>query len=91
MFRPHVTGGVFVVGSSSLGRYELEGSLGIWCDADSGADFSESWRSLVDLDVDVGVFEEGDGGAQATDTSADDRDTERLGGDCRRRHGAANW
>lgn len=63
MFRPHVARCVFVVSSSGLGRYELEGLLGIWCDADTSADLPESWRSLVDLDVDVGVFEEGDGGA----------------------------
>lgn len=57
MFRPHVAGDVFVVGGSGLGSYELQRLLGVGCEADSGADFSKSGRGLVDLDVDVGVFE----------------------------------
>lgn len=58
--------------------------LSIRCDADTSADFPKSWSSLIDLDVDVRVFEQGDGSAEATDASADDRDTERLEG-CGRR------
>lgn len=54
--------------------------LGIGCEADSGADFSKGWRGLVDLNVDVGVFEEGEGGAETTDSAADDGDTEGNGG-----------
>ena len=79
MHGPHVAGGMFVVSGSSLWRDEPQGLLGIGSDADSGADLPESWRSLVNLEVDVRVFEQGDGSAEATDAPADDRDTERLG------------
>lgn len=54
--------------------------LGIGREADSGADFSKGGRGLVDLNVDVGVFEEGKGGAETTDSAADDGDAEGFGG-----------
>lgn len=70
---------MFVVGGSSLWRYELQGLLGIGCDTDTGADFPECWRGFINLDVDMGVFEQGDGNAEATNASTDDSDTERFG------------
>ena len=72
---------MFVVGGSSLWRYELQGLLGIGCDADT--DFPECWRGFINLDVDMGVFKQGDGDAEATDASTDDRNTETFGGDGR--------
>lgn len=79
MFRPHVPGSMFVVSSSRLGRYQLQGLLGVGCDADTGADFSKRGRGFIDLDVDMGVFEQPDGSAKASNASADDRDTEGFG------------
>ena len=54
--------------------------LGIGSEADPGADFSKGWRSFVDMDVDVGVLEQADGGTETTDAAADDREAERVGG-----------
>ena len=79
MFWPHVASGMFVVCSFCLWSYELKGLLGIGCDAHSGADLPKSWRGLIDLDFDMGIFEQGDSSAEATNASADDCDTERLG------------
>lgn len=63
MFRPHVASGMFVVGDSSFWRDQLQGLWGIRRDADAGANLSECWSSLVDLDVDVRMLEQGNGGA----------------------------
>ena len=84
MFRPHVPCGMFVVSSSSLRRDQLQGVLGIGCDADTSAYFAECWRSFIDLDVYMGLFEQGDGSAEATDASTDNCDTKgfRRGGRC---------
>lgn len=79
MLRRHVSCGMFVVSSSSLRRDQLQGLLGIGCDANTSANFSKCWRSFIDLDVDVGVFEQGDGSAEATNTSANDSDAEGFG------------
>lgn len=88
VFGPQVARGVFVVGGFGRWPYEFERLLGVGSDADSSADFAECWRCFVDLDVDVGVFEQGDGGAEAADASADDGDAERFVGSGWRRHGA---
>ena len=79
MFWPHVASGVFVVCSFYLWSYELKGLLRIGCDAHSGADLPKSWRGFIDLDFDMGIFEQGDSSAEATNASADDCHTERLG------------
>lgn len=79
MFRPHVAGGVLVVSSSSLGRYELQGLLAVGPDADSGADFSKGGSCLVDLDVNLRGFKQGDAGAEAADAAAYNDDAEWLG------------
>ena len=86
MLRPHVAGGMLVISSSGRRRYELQGLLGVGRDPDSGANLPESGRCLVDLDVDVWVFEKGDGSTETTDAAADDCDTERFGESSRRRH-----
>ena len=84
MLRPHVAGSMFFISSSGLRCYELQGLLGVGRDSDSGANLPESGRCLVDLDVDIRVFEKGDGSAETTDAAADDCDTERFGGFSRR-------
>ena len=71
---------MFVVGSSCLWADELQRLLRIGCDADSGTDFSKGGSRFVDLDVDLGVFEQGDGGAETTDATADDGDAESFRG-----------
>ena len=83
MFRPHVARGMFVVGGSRLWPDELQGLLRVGCDTDSGTDLSKRGSRFIDLDVDVGVFEQGDGGAEAADATADDGDAERVGGGVR--------
>ena len=62
MFRPKIPGGMFVVGRSSFWGDQLKGTLGVGRDADTGANLSECWSGFVDLDVDVRIFEQGDGG-----------------------------
>ena len=86
MFRPHVAGGMFFKSGSSFWRYELQGLLSIRCNADTSANLTESGRSLVDLDVNVRVFEQGDSSAEAPDASAEDRNSEGLGGGSSGRH-----
>lgn len=80
VLRPHVPRDMFVISGSSLGPYESQRLLGIGSEADPGADFSKGGRGFVDLDVDVGVFEKGEGGAETTDATADDGDAEGFWG-----------
>ena len=74
VFRPQIARGMFVVCGSCFEPYERQSLLGVGSDADSGADIFKGGRCFIDLDVDVGVFKEGEGGAEATDAAADDCD-----------------
>lgn len=78
MFRPEVASGMFVEGSFSFGCYELQCPLGIESNADTSTNLTERWRTLVDLHVNMRVFEQSDGSADAADTPTEDRDTEKL-------------